>query len=135
MFSSAAAPKAGMSCSTSKGTARFGPEARLSSGRPFRRVFTDGRKCVGRSLILWWAAPESKSPGARLGLSVPAKVGGAVQRNRLKRLVRESFRLNRRHLEGGDFIVYLRPGCSWDGLAAAERDFIELARKAGALRP
>jgi ribonuclease P protein component len=87
---------------------------------------------VGRSLILWWAALEQG--GARLGLSVPAKVGGAVQRNRLKRLVRECFRIHRRRLERGDFVVYLRPGCRWDGLAAAERDFLELARQAGALR-
>jgi len=97
-------------------------------------VFTDGRKSVGRRLILW-CAPALKTKGARLGLSVPAKVGGAVQRNRLKRLVRESFRLNRERLEPGDLVVYLRPGCRWGGLAEAERDFLDLARKAGVLKP
>jgi ribonuclease P protein component len=114
--------------------ARFGPDARLGSRRDFRRVFTDGRKAVGRRLILWCAAPL-KTKGARLGLSVPAKVGGAVQRNRLKRLVRESFRLNRGRLQPEDMVVYLRPGCRWEGLAEAERDFLDLARKAGVLKP
>ena len=116
-------------------------------------MFTDGKKSVGRRLILWCAPAlktqgagrkevrpagtcgTSDTAGARLGLSVPAKVGGAVQRNRLKRLVRESFRLNRAHLEPGDMVVYLRQGCRWEGLAEAERDFLDLARKAGVLRP
>ena len=111
----------------------FGPDARLASRRDYRRAFTDGRKFVGRRLILW-CAPSREVTGARLGLSVPAKVGGAVLRNRLKRLVRESFRLNRKRLERADFLVYLRPGCRWSGLAEAQRDFLDLARQAGALR-
>ena len=113
--------------------ARFGSGARLGSRQDFRRVFTDGRKSVGRRLILWCAAPKAQT--ARLGLSVPAKVGGAVQRNRLKRLVRECFRLNRSRFEPGDFIVYLRPGCRWEGLADAQRDILDLAGKAGVYRP
>ena len=97
-------------------------------------MFTDGRKSVGRRLILWSGAPQ-KARTARLGLSVPAKVGGAVQRNRLKRLVRECFRLNRGRFEPGDFVVYLRPGCRWEGLADAQRDILDLARQAGVCRP
>jgi ribonuclease P protein component len=112
----------------------FGPDARLGSRRDFRRVFTDGKKSVGRRIILWSLSPAG-APGSRLGLSVPAKIGNAVLRNRLKRLMRECFRLNRTRLEPGDLVVYLRPGCRWGGLAEAERDFMELARKAGVLKP
>jgi ribonuclease P protein component len=112
----------------------FGPDARLGSRRDFRRVFTDGKKCVGRRIILWSLSPAGV-PSARLGLSVPAKIGKAVLRNRLKRLMRECFRLSRARLEPGDLVVYLRPGCRWAGLAEAQRDFMELARQAGVLKP
>jgi len=109
----------------------FGPRARLAGRRDFRRVFEEGRKFVGRNLNLWLLRTGSKEP-ARLGLSVSSKVGIAVRRNRLKRLVREAFRHNRQALaEGWDMVVYLRPGCRWQGLQEAKDDFMQLCRKAG----
>ena len=116
----------------SSASARFGPDARLGPRRDFQNALRDGRKTVGRRLILWHR-PAART--ARLGLSVPGKIGGAVERNRFKRLLRESFRLNRAHLENGDYVLYMRPGCRWEGLAEAERDFLELCRRAGTLRP
>lgn len=109
----------------------FGPEARLSTRADYRRVFSEGRKTVGRSLILWAAAADD---GPRLGLSVSGKVGNAVRRNRLKRLVREAFRLNRTKLASWDLVVYLRPGCRWRGLPDAQAELLETARRAGLLQ-
>ncbi len=112
----------------------FGSEARLGGRKDFRRVFDIGRKHVGRRLILWSCENEIPRTGPRLGLSVSVKVGKAVLRNRLKRLVRESFRLNRSRLAPGrDIVVYLRPACRWEGLLEAQTDFIELCQKSGLL--
>jgi ribonuclease P protein component len=113
-------------------SSRFGPEARLGGRKDYRRVFADGRKFVGRHIILWSCLNDAPADGARLGLSVSAKVGNAVTRNRLKRLVRESFRINRELFEKGrDIVVYLRPGCRWEKRQQAESELIELCRKAG----
>lgn len=116
------------------GASGFGPEARLKDRRDFRRVYDEGRKTVGASLILWHRlGPAERRP--RLGLSVSAKVGGAVRRARLKRLLREAFRLRRSEIAGGaEIVAYPRPGCPWTGRADAEREFYALLDKAGLLR-
>jgi ribonuclease P protein component len=109
----------------------FGAGARLKDGEEFRRVFEKGRKTVGPSLILWHRIDPAER-GAKLGLSVSSKVGGAVRRARLKRLLRESFRLRRSELPKGlELVAYPRPGCPWKGKADAERELLELLRRAG----
>ena len=111
----------------------FGRDARLSARLDFRRVFTQGRKTPGRSIVLWSYRSESGAP-ARLGLSVGAKVGAAVRRTRLKRLVREAFRLHRHELRPGcDLVVGLRPGCGWATRADAEKELLDACRRADLL--
>lgn len=112
----------------------FGDGARLKARREFRQVFESGKKTVGRAVILWHRVDAAERE-PRLGLSVSAKVGNAVRRNRLKRLLRETFRLRRSELRPGvEMVAYPRPGCPWNGKADAEKDLLELWRKAGLLR-
>jgi ribonuclease P protein component len=111
----------------------FGADARLTSRLEFQRVFQDGRKTPGRSFTVWSRRDARPGP-ARLGLSVAAKVGTAVRRARLKRLTRETFRLNRDRLAAGaDVVVALRPGCSWRTRADAERELLDAWQRAGLL--
>ncbi len=111
----------------------FGRDARLASRLDFRRVFSNGRKLHGRFFVLW-SLLRRASTSPRLGLSVSAKVGSAVRRNRLKRLTREVFRHPRQTLKpGADLIVALRPGCDWRSRTQAEAALLDACQKAGLL--
>lgn len=90
---------------------------RLSRSAEFERAYRQGRSNGNRFLVLY-AFPRGDEEPARLGLSVSRKVGGAVDRNRVKRLVRESFQLHVPKLRAGyDFVVVARP----DARELAER--------------
>jgi ribonuclease P protein component len=70
----------------------------------------NGRSHAGRDLVLYVFPRGSEEP-PRLGLSVSRKVGGAVERNRVKRLLREAFAREADRLPvGADAVVIARPG-------------------------
>lgn len=90
----------------------FPRQVRLLSAEDYRNVFNDVTCKVSNQHILLLAR-ESTTQHARVGLVFSKKnVRKAVQRNRLKRLVRESFRLHQHKLEPLDIVVLSRPGIS-----------------------
>ena len=99
--------------------ARLSAHQRLKTQRHFKRVYQRGRRaagqwmtlvaCFGRQRLNHGDAAPPGAPQARLGLSVSKDHGGAVRRNKLKRVLREAFRLEQQHLPGDlDLIVIPR---------------------------
>lgn len=108
---------------------------RLSRSAEFERVYRQGRSHANRHLVLY-AFPSGGEDPPRLGLSVGRKVGGAVDRNRVKRLVREAFAARTEGLRAGhDLVVVARPDAkdlaTRDGLAGVQAALDELLVKAG----
>jgi ribonuclease P protein component len=84
---------------------RFRPHEHLRRTKEFQRVY-DRRRSVSDQWLIVYAC-ENALPHLRLGLSVSRKVGGATQRNRLRRLYREAFRLTRHEMPVGLDLVLI----------------------------
>ena len=119
------------------GRSRRGRRRRLSRSAEFERVYREGRSHASRHLVLHaFPRPEARD-GPRLGISVGRKVGGAVERNRMKRLLRESFWAAAGELPPGhDFVLVARPDAAQlaeQGEPAVEAALRELLAQAGLL--
>lgn len=83
---------------------------RLSRSRDVTRVFKSGLK-ISTAHVTIRAHKRGRALAARLAFAVAQKhVDSAVRRNRIKRIVRESFRRHADELEGFDVVVISRPG-------------------------
>ena len=83
---------------------------RLSRSGEFERVYREGSSHASRYLVVY-AFPRNEPGGSpRLGVSVGRKLGGAVERNRVKRLLREAFWAAAGEIDDGhDFVIVARP--------------------------
>jgi ribonuclease P protein component len=103
---------------------------RLTRSADFERVFRKGRSFGNRHLVLhlFPRDDDDQARDPRVGLSVSRRVGGAVERNLVKRLLREAMNEHVDRFTSVDVVLVARP----DARALAERE--GLAGVAGALR-
>jgi ribonuclease P protein component len=118
---------------------------RLTRSADFDRVYRNGRSAATRSFVLYAfpsserdaAATEDEQEDVRLGVSVGRRVGGAVERNRVKRVLREAFwALDDELPEGHDFVIVARAGSAelaeQQGLDAVRAELAELLTRLAA---
>ena len=109
---------------------KYPPSARVRSGSDFDRIFQHGRRKALPVLALHCLDSEN-SP--RLGLAVSRKVDSrAVGRNRIKRILRDHFRLQRGFLKNADYVVVARPGAAKLTGDELRRAFDQLIRRCDA---
>jgi ribonuclease P protein component len=97
---------AGLSDSGTTSSHRFPKRLRLLRPSEFKRVFDARNSASDAWIVLYGALSETGHP--RIGLTVSRRVGGAVERNRWKRLLREAFRVTQAELPPLELICVVR---------------------------
>ena len=106
-------------------SAAFPKQYRLLRRLDFQRVYKQGQR-RSASLCTVFYRPNGLAE-TRLGITVPRRLGTAVLRNRIKRRIREVFRLHRRELPGGwDIVLNPRPAVARVAYPALERELLRL---------
>lgn len=122
-----------MSAQTPKAL-RLGRTSRVTQNRDFIRIRQEGQRLAQGCLVAnWHELPEGVHP--KLGVVTSRKIGGAVQRTRARRLLRESFRLHQHEFtQPVELILVARNSIAGKRFAEVERDFLTTLRRAGLLK-
>jgi ribonuclease P protein component len=113
---------------------RFGRGTRIKQGREFARVRQAGERLVLGCLIANWRK-LAEDAHSRLGVITSGKIGGAVVRNRARRLLREAFRRHQFEIAYPvDLVLIARPSIAGKGYADVEKDFLTTLQKARLLQ-
>ncbi|NWF93080.1 MAG: ribonuclease P protein component [Syntrophaceae bacterium] len=100
---------------------RFTRKERINHPQDFKRVMKSGRRLSSKNLTLF--VQENRSGFHRLGMVVKKEIGPASYRNRVKRYLREFFRLNKQQIKGSlDMIIRVRKGCTLTRYREAEEE-------------
>jgi ribonuclease P protein component len=106
------------------------PQHRLRKNEDFSEVFAKGRSVADSLLVIYHLRKDPGEP-YRVGFSVGKKLGGAVIRNRYKRILREIVRTNGEHIPSGiDLVVIARQGILEKHYTEIENSFKKLMKKA-----
>jgi ribonuclease P protein component len=106
---------------TMKGVFGFSKKERITHPRDFRKTMKSGRRLNSKNFILFL----QKNPNGfhRLGIVVKKEIGPATYRNRIKRFIREFFRLHKHQIKGSfDIVLLVKKGTSINRYLEAEKE-------------
>ncbi|RNB55622.1 ribonuclease P protein component [Brevibacillus gelatini] len=107
---------------------------RLKKNEHFQAVFQRGTSVANKQFVLYFAKQEEQA-AFRAGISVSKKIGNAVIRNRVKRLIREAVaRLESDIPLGLDLVIIARPGVEAMSLDAIEQSLLHVMKRAKVIK-
>ena len=109
-----------------RGSESFPRRYRLGGNRNYRYVYRRGKSYPSKNLVLI----HLKGREQRFGFSVSSKVGNAVTRNRIRRILREDVRRLRQQLKTGKYIFIARPALKMAAHEELSRELKQLLRRA-----
>ncbi|SEF98057.1 ribonuclease P protein component [Caloramator fervidus] len=108
-------------------------EERIRKNKHFRLIYSRGKSYSDDILVVYIF--KNKSNINRLGISVSKKIGKSVVRNRVKRLIREAFRVNKDKFKVGyDIIFVARSKSAKSNFHEIEKSIFNVLKKAGILK-
>lgn len=111
---------------------RFSKQSVIKKNKSFRIVYRHGKSWANRLVVLYvLPQPKKIADQRRIGFVTGKKIGGAVVRNRAKRLMKESYRLlQNRLVDGVDMILVGRSSLAHSNFQAVEKALIDLFNRA-----
>lgn len=105
----------------------------LKQNRDFRRLYSRGKFAASSTLVLYWR--PNRLGQNRVGITVSTKLGHAVVRNKIRRRIREIYRLQEEELRRGmDLVIVARGQAPQVDYWKLDRDFRKLSKKLGIRR-
>jgi ribonuclease P protein component, eubacterial len=105
----------------------------LKKNYEFRRLYSRGKSAALPVLVIY--CRKTGSPTNRLGITVTTKLGKAVQRNRVRRRLKEIYRTNEHRLKRGfDVVLVARVKSRYSSYFELEKAFLEICGKLGILK-
>ena len=107
----------------------------LKENHRFRALYAKGKHAAAKTVAVYVLRNREKTSN-KLGITVSKKLGHAVQRNLVRRRIREIYRLHEEELRAGvDIVVVARSKAVDAEFARLTKSYLNLAKKAGILRP
>jgi ribonuclease P protein component len=105
----------------------------LKLNREFKSLYYRGGSTVSSLLVIYYR--KNKKSENRLGLTVSKKTGNAVVRNRVRRLIKENYRLRENLIKDGyDIVIVARPRAADASFAEIGSALVYLLRKSGLIQ-
>ena len=104
----------------------------IKLNKEFKSLYYRGGCQVSKRIVLYYRKNKANRNINRLGLTVSKKVGNAVTRNRIRRLIKENYRLREENIESGyDFVFVARKSAEGQGFYEIGKDMDYIFRKCG----